>query len=207
MEKISKKQLKEFLSKIATVGESKIPEDDGKVYYSKIDGSYLTRVGMEDSIKFLLRKGISEEISSGYGEPTTANIGYNPIQKKWYGWSHRAIFGFGIGSDCKKGDSHYRASNKEDFAKSVLEFYSEPEYSIGDEKYEFGKGLNYEETEEVDGVYIAYTYNNKVPNKKIRGTEFTHFVQFPKEWGKGEWVAKTLEEAKQMAIDFAKSVS
>lgn len=32
------------------------------------------------------------------------------------------------------------------------------------------------------------------------------FIPFPEKWGKGEWTAKTLEDAKQMAIDFAESV-
>ena len=49
--------------------------------------------------------------------------------------------------------------------------------------------------------------NNKVPNKSLRGTEYTHFSQFPDQWGKGEWTAKTLDEAREMAIDFAKEVS
>ncbi len=32
------------------------------------------------------------------------NIGFDPVSKKWYGWSHRAIYGFGIGHTVKKGD-------------------------------------------------------------------------------------------------------
>ena len=30
-------------------------------------------------------------------DSTVATIGFSPLQKKWYGWSHRAIFGFGLG--------------------------------------------------------------------------------------------------------------
>jgi hypothetical protein len=33
------------------------------------------------------------------------------------------------------------------------------------------------------------------------------FSEYPEKWGKGEWTAKTIEDAKQMAIDFARSVS
>lgn len=61
------------------------------------------------------------------------SIGFSEKEQKWYGWSHRAIYGFGIGSKVKKGDCAY--------------------------------------TEE-----------------------------------RGEWTAKTLEDAKQMAMDFAKGV-
>jgi len=34
------------------------------------------------------------------------SIGYSEKEKKWYGWSHRAIFGFGIGHTVKdNGDA------------------------------------------------------------------------------------------------------
>ena len=33
------------------------------------------------------------------------------------------------------------------------------------------------------------------------------FSEYPEKWGKGEWVAKTIDDAKQMAIDFARGVS
>ena len=35
------------------------------------------------------------------------SIGYSPRNRKWYGWSHRAIFGFKPGSHCKKGNCGY----------------------------------------------------------------------------------------------------
>ena len=56
-------------------------------------------------------------------------------------------------------------------------------------------------------VLVEYQYNNEVPNKNTRGMEDRDFTAYPEKWGKGEWVAKTLEDAKQMAIDFAQSVS
>jgi len=206
MKKVTQK-LQRFIDSISTIGDSNIPNDDGKIYYSKVDGSYLTRVGMENDLNFLLKRGVSEQIQDGYGEPKTCCIGFNPTEQKWYGWSHRAIFGFGIGSDCKKGDCGYEADNKENFAQSCLDFWGDKEYSIGDNHFQFGKGLDYSGEKEVDGVWVAYTYNDKVPNKSLRGTEYTHFSQFPDKWGKGEWTAKTLDEAKEMAIDFAKGVS
>ena len=102
---------------------------DGKlsdIYSSKFDGSYITHVGLEKSVKFMADKEITEELTHG--------VGFSPKDKKWYGWSHRAIYGFEIGSTCKKGDCHYT----------------------------------------------------------------------PKQ---GEWTAKTMEDAKQMAVDFNKGVS
>jgi hypothetical protein len=64
----------------------------------------------------------------------TVSVGYSPKERKWYGWSHRAKYGFGVGSTVKKGDIAYKEK-------------------------------------------------------------------------KGEWTAKTLEDAKQMAIDFAENIS
>jgi len=201
------KKLQKFIDSIATIGESAIPDDDAKIYYSKVDGSYLTGVGAENDLNYLFKRGITEQVQDGYGEPRTACIGFNPLEQKWYGWSHRAIFGFTIGSECKKGDCGYNPDTKENFAEDCLNFWGDNEYSIGDNKAEFTKGLDRDEKNRVDGVLVTYTYNDKVPNEKLRGTFYSTFCPFPKEWGKGEWTAKSIEEAKEMAIEFAKSVS
>jgi len=203
MKKVTKK-LQKFIDSISIVGESTIPDDDGKIYYSKIDGSYLTRVGMENDLNFLLKRGITEEIQDGYGEPKTVCIGFNPIEKKWYGWSHRAIFGFGIGAECKKGHIHYSASNKKDFAEETLNWYGDTDAI---ETYKINATVKEFTRDGVDGVLVQYMYNNKVPNKTMRGKAEEVFNPYPKVWGKGEWTAKTLEDAKQMAIDFAKGIS
>lgn len=31
-------------------------------------------------------------------------IGFSPTRQKWYGWSHRAVAGFGVGSKVRPGD-------------------------------------------------------------------------------------------------------
>jgi hypothetical protein len=36
--------------------------------------------------------------------PSKHSIGFSASEQKWYGWSHRAIFGFGVGHILKKGD-------------------------------------------------------------------------------------------------------
>ena len=89
---------REFLNKVAYIGDSSIPDDDGRVYYSKFDDSYITRVGLEDDslIKFLAEHEITDELTHG--------VGFSPKEQKWYGWSHRAIYGFGIGSEVDSPD-------------------------------------------------------------------------------------------------------
>lgn len=203
MKKVTKK-LQQFIDSISTIGDSTIPDDDGKIYYSKVDGSYLTRVGMENDLNYLLKLGVSEQIQSGYGEPSTACIGFNPTEQKWYGWSHRAIYGFGVGSECKKGSCGYSASNKKDFAEENLRWYCDTDM---DETYKVDISAKEAIQEGKLGVKVEYTYNNKVPNESMRST--THFVfePYPKKWGKGEWTANSLNEAREMAVDFAKGVS
>lgn len=71
-------------------------------------------------------------------EHCCCSIGYSVKDGKWYGWSHRAIYGFKVGSTCKNGDCHY--------------------------------------------VPVEHG-------------------------GRGVWVARTTADARQMAIDFAASVS
>ncbi len=40
--------------------------------------------------------------NGGFG--LTAQIGFHNAEQKWYGWSHRAIHGFGVGDVVKEGD-------------------------------------------------------------------------------------------------------
>lgn len=49
--------------------------------------------------------------------------------------------------------------------------------------------------------------SHKTPNIKIRGKIEGISIPYRNEWGRGEWKAETLEDAKQMAIDFAHGVS
>ena len=63
-------------------------------------------------------------------DPVTHSTGKG-CDGKWYGWSHRAVYGFGIGDKVKKGDSGYKGKEytieteaqakkaAEDFAESV----------------------------------------------------------------------------------------
>jgi hypothetical protein len=58
-------------------------------------------IGDEKTAKILCDKyGISPEKSSS--DHCVCSIGYSEKNKKWYGWSHRAICGFGIGDKFSK---------------------------------------------------------------------------------------------------------
>ena len=58
--------------------------------------------------------------------------------------------------------------------------------------------------EEVDGVRVKYEIHQQ-GTEKIFKTDSLEPLDI--EYGKGEWVAETIEDARQMAIDFANGVS
>ena len=182
--------VKEFLNEVAYVDTMDFGIEISQVYKSKFDNSYITHVGLENDVKYLAEKEITQELTHG--------VGFSPKDGKWYGWSHRAIYGFDIGSTCKKGDCHYRVANEDDEIEAALRFWSDDEYheKTWVEKVENGE------------IHINWKYNNTVPNEKIRNTISGVIWHFdPNNFGKGEWIAETLEDAKQMAIDFNKGVS
>lgn len=197
--------MKKFINNIAYIGKSTIPEDSGEIYYSKVDGSYLTRVGMEKDLKHFLDLGITEQIQAPSKNYKVAAIGFNPKEQKWYGWSHRAIYGFGIGSECKQGNSGFKPSNKEVFIQDCLIFWGD--LDMNGDTYKTNPTAREEIQDGKLGIYVEYIYNDEVPNVSMRGQKSGMFSEYPEQWGKGEWKAKTLDEAKEMAIDFARGVS
>jgi len=58
-------------------------------------------IGNPETAHFLCKKkGMAPETRGG----NVCSIGFCEAEQKWYGWSHRAIFGFGIGDVVKDGD-------------------------------------------------------------------------------------------------------
>lgn len=198
---------------------------DGSVYGSQ---DYVTRraetpdgVYIGDPVwafRLVKRYGISD-FQTASDDSNVCSIGFSRAQNKWYGWSHRAIFGFGPGDVVKKGDCAYNPFSKDDFLDEMINFWHDEEFNSktwgehGERRIEYsnavdpGNESDEEITYELDqGVWIYSLNNDKVPNKKLRNTTNSRFAPYPK-FGKGKWTAKTLEDAKQMAIDFARGVS
>ena len=87
------------------------------------------------------------------------SIGFCEKEQKWYGWSHRAMYGFGIGAEVKKGDCAYHASNIEDAIEDCNNFWrGEYTVSISTEV-------------EGDEFVVKQLYNDKVPNKDLRNNK------------------------------------
>lgn len=125
-----------------------------------------------------------------------ACIGFSEKEQKWYGWSHRGFYGFGIGSEVKRGDCAYKPKNKEDYEQRMLEFWK-------DECYKNMKIKHIDDTK----FNITWKYTEETPNEKLRNTKGSTTCYYPNEYGRGEWKAETLEDAKQMAMDYAEFVS
>jgi hypothetical protein len=184
-------EVKEWLNIVAYIDESKNQDDDGLIYYSRHDDSYITRVGMEDVVKFLADREITEELTNG--------VGFSPKDGKWYGWSHRAIYGFEIGSTCQKGDCHYKGSSLKEQEEDAIRFWRD----------EYHKNVRCAGIHEENGdryFDIQWDYTGDVPNENLKNT-IGGCLHHIKSTGKGEWVAETMEDAKQMAIDFNEGVS
>jgi hypothetical protein len=120
-------------------------------------------------------------------------IGFCEKEQKWYGWSHRAMYGFGIGSKVKKGDCGFTPSNRQEYFDSLKDWY------LDDDMY---KNVEFK----VSGNDIIIEYDI-IQNKTGKVMHSTRKEPLDIDYGRGEWEAKTLEDAKQMAINFANSVS
>ncbi len=106
MERLSQKKFEELANKCA----HRKPNQSG--IFSKTDDSYIC--GTWDEFKTYIKKGITEQIQSIDGKGRVAQIGFNPEEQKWYGWSHRAGYGFGIGYKVKKGDLNTQSGYSSD---------------------------------------------------------------------------------------------
>jgi hypothetical protein len=157
-------------------------------------------IGNAKIARMLCKKYGLRNIQKIKPEHCVCSIGFNKEEQKWYGWSHRAIFGFGVGSTCKKGDCGYIPFDEKDAIDDGIRFWSNKNHiNVKAEKKT--------EEEGHPGVRITWGYSKDVSNKKLIGTTNGTFWTFPDTYGKGEWTATTLEEAKQMAIDFSEGIS
>jgi hypothetical protein len=161
------------------------------------DGSY---IGAEKDVRYLVEDlGIAPQLA--HKGDKVCSIGWCEKDQKWYGWSHRAICGFGIDSIVRYGDCAYEAPNADAFGRSIMEFFCDSEWH---------ENCNHRPSVDADGVQgvlVSATYNDRVPNEKLHSTVYSHFSPYPSKWGRGEWVAGDVNDAKEMAIAFANAVS
>lgn len=205
-------KIKDYLEKVAYLAPNKAGLElwlvDCEQYLSKFDNSYITMIGSEDNIKYLADLEITEELTHG--------VGCSSKDNKWYGWSHRAIHGFEIGSTCEKGDCHYIADSPEELIEDHASFFSD----ISEDCYK-EKLAECQILDDRSGIRILHTpITIKTVSEEgnvvdaLEGVDGATNVTILNEnnysvvkCGRGEWTAKTLDDAKQMAIDFNEGVS
>lgn len=184
-------KVEEYLKKVAYKDIDYLGpgSEETEVWKSTFDNSFMGIVGMEnETIKALAERGITDELTHG--------VGFSPENGKWYGWSHRGLYGFKVGSTCKKGDCHYRAASLEDEIEAATRFWDDDHH------------INTRAEKVTDGVIqVSWEYDDKVPNESLRGTTGGSDWHYSPEFGRGEWTAKTMEDAKIMAQDFNEGIS
>lgn len=131
------------------------------------DGAY---IGNADDAKHLYKKyGIVPELSKE--DHSVCSIGKSDKDGKWYGWSHRALYGFQIGDKIKKGDcgfdpevGEYTIKTEEEakqaaknFAESVSSMSSISSFA---QKQEEKKVLNYLQHGHHDPKYEGNSFAN-----------------------------------------------
>ena len=184
--------IQDWLEQHAERTPSNLEGVTSEMWVTKLRGDYLTLVGMEDKLNHLTDL---INVSSAWEAGKPVNLGFNPSDGKWYGWSHRAMYGFEIGSEVVRGDCAYCPTDKDDFLKDMIRFWTEDDH------------VNVTGEHRANGVYIEWEYSHTIPNEKFRGKISGQESQYPDKYGRGEWVAKTNAEARQMAVDFAEGVS
>lgn len=173
-----------------------------------LDGHY---IGDEDWAKRLEELGIAPTIRTA--QASVCSIGFCEREQKWYGWSHRAIFGFGIGSTVKPGDCAYTADTVDGLIDGYVTFFadvSDPEEVRARLKPDYENNRVWVGEKQVPVDAVVSTIDEAVEAIEDPGTRAGGSITFGGYWmnvGRGAWTAQTLDDAKQMASDFAESVS
>jgi hypothetical protein len=180
--------------------EKKMYKDEEGVWRSKIDGSY---VGLSNSpiVKFLQDREI--EPQKAKPQDAVSSIGFCEKENKWWGWSHRAVGGFTIGSEVRKGDISYVPADEDDFLEDCIRFWSDETHLDMDGKWVTDDNL-------APCVQVTWTNSSDpdlIPNEKARGQKGSTLMYPGDGWGRGEWTAETIKDAMQMAIDYAENIA
>ena len=81
--------------------------------YSYRDGGY---IGDLEEAYCLYQIGL-KDVQKSKPDHKVCSIGFKPLEQKWYGWSHRARYGFGVGDVVKAGDCTNSSGWTEDYLK------------------------------------------------------------------------------------------
>ncbi|MEE9214850.1 MAG: hypothetical protein V3U54_08670 [Thermodesulfobacteriota bacterium] len=87
------------------------------------DGAYISKQANAEDLKEM---GIIPE--KAHPDDSVCSIGFCEKENKWYRWSHRARYGFGVGDEVEEGSAidglpvGFKAKTLEDAKKMVIAF-------------------------------------------------------------------------------------
>jgi len=165
----------------------------------------------KDAYRLCVKRGIKPELSS----PThnVCSIGFSEGEQKWYGWSHRAIYGFGVGSSVVKGDIAYVPNTHDEMWESVRGIFEATPVEKGTGDCYFDPHIRNLNISKPEGQLVIQferemqQYETAGDGEQIPTTTSWESFEEVYPLGRGKWTAKTLADAKQMAVDFAESIS
>jgi len=166
-----------------------------KVAYTP-DGNYIG--DSKWGYRLCKKWGIKPELASP--DNNVCSIGFCETEQKWYGWSHRAMYGFEVGATVAKGDCAYTPATVDELFDSI---------TIPDED-----GWAWQKAENVEKIRGGVRIKHKMVKHTTENAEtgeLTGWVEAEPDYqvimtGRGEWTAQTLVDARLMAIDFASGV-
>lgn len=190
--------------RVQTTGEDAV---EMEIAYTKT-GHY---VGLPEMAQYLFKEGIVPEPREDSPETRpgvkVCSIGFSEKHQKWFGWSSRALFGFGIGHRVEEGQVGYITDDPKKLANQMIKLLKQAGCEI------IAANIN----EEKRVVVVLYdqqvpVYRNTVgKDGQIQHVKDGKPMGERKSWehsfGRGEWTAETLEDCKVMAIDFAREIS
>jgi len=178
----------------------------GLCWVNKSDGSYLCS---NEDVSILFFDFLLDYKINTFNY----KMGFSEENQKWYGWSHRAIYGFGIGSKVKPGDIAFQPLNEEEFVEQKKNFWFDPEMDTEDSYKELvsveTKVINPEDSSTGNRLGCTITIKQHFRGKQSQRESYvrSYWSMYPLKFGRGSWEAKTLEDAKEMANAFAEGVN
>lgn len=137
-------------------------------------------IGEIDLAYRLYKKGIKPELAR---IGNTCSIGFCEREQRWYAWA-RCWTSFGVGSKVNKGDIAYIPNSIENAIEVVREFW------LSNNKE----------------VVVKAITNNLLEIELHRMDGSIHIMRQEFRLGRGEWVAQSLDDAKEMASDYIESI-
>jgi len=187
-----------------------VKAEGGIDFAYSLDGGY---IGSPKEAQFLCgERGIAPQKAAP--DDTVCSIGFCEKEQKWYGWSHRAMYGFGVGSTVKKGDCGYVAPTPEGLIEDHAAFYAD----ISKESAERHRA-ECQILPDRSGIRILHAplllpvvslddLDSALDGEPVVAEQTDISPGYTEvKCGRGEWTAETLSDAREMAMDFAKSVS